>query len=221
MPIALSRAFFGIALTLLTVRPVAAGDTFDHLQSTWSHLHDYSVTIEAHEVLGTESDDHELRYAFRKPDHARLDVVVGTKSGSTLVWTGGDSVVAYRRGLSLFKMHGNVHQKDLTSLRGNGILNPNMGDIIACFGEHRDGLHEHDGPTVDGEATDEVALTYVDVSCPNDPPSDRAVTLDVIDISKKSGLVLMRKRYEGDEVVERWQLKDYKIDADMSDSMFR
>jgi len=26
-------------------------DAFDHLQTTWAHLHDYGVTIEAHEVL--------------------------------------------------------------------------------------------------------------------------------------------------------------------------
>jgi hypothetical protein len=208
------RLLSGAALALLAIGPVRATseDGFDRLEATWAHLHDYSVTIEAHEVLGTESDDHELRYMFRKPDHARLDVLAGTKSGSTIVWNGGDTVIAYRRNLSLFKMHGNVRQKDLTSLRGNSILSPNMGDIIACFEQHRDAIHEHDGPVVDGEATDEVALTYADISCPDDSPSDRGVTLDVIDVSKKTGLALLRRRYEGDEIVERWQLRDYKLD---------
>ena len=50
------------------------------------------------------------------------------------------------------------------------------------------------------------------MSCPDDPVSDKGVTLDVLDVSKKTGLILMRRRYEGDQVVERWQLKDYKID---------
>lgn len=209
------------ALMLLSVMPASAGDAFDRLVATWSHLHDYSVTIEAHEVLGSESDDHELRYTFRKPDRARLDILAGTKSGSTIVWDGGDSVVAYKRSFSLFKMHGNPRQKDLTSLRGNGILSPNMGDLIACFQEHRDAINEHDGPLVEGESTDEIALKYADVSCPDDPPVDRSVTLDVLDVSKKSGLVLMRKRYEGDEIVERWELKDYKVDANLPDSELR
>ena len=217
----LPRLMCAAALVFATTAPVAAGDAFDRLSSTWEHLHDYRVTIEAHEVLGSETDDHELRYAFRKPARARLDVIAGSKSGSTIVWDGGDRVVAYRRNLSLFKMHGSARQKDLTSLRGNGVLNANMGDIISCFEQHRESLHEREGPVIEGESTDEIALPYANVSCPNDPPVDHAVTLDVMDVSKKSGLVLLRKRYEGDEVVERWELRDYKVDADLTDADFR
>jgi len=197
-------------------RPAGAGDAFDRLESVWAGLHDYSVTIVAHEVLGDQTSEHELRYSFVKPHNARLDVVEGTKSGSTIVWSGGDHVTAYRRNMSFFKMHGGVKDRDLTSLRGNSILSPNMGDLLACFAEHRSTLREHDGPTIDGDPTDELALPYTDVACPDDSSSDRAITLDVLDVSKRTGLILTRKRYEGDALVERWELKDYKIDSGLA-----
>jgi outer membrane lipoprotein-sorting protein len=221
MPLSLSRLLLGAALVFAAAAPVAAGDAFDQLQATWNGLHDYRVTIDAHEVLGDQTDDHVLRYAFRKPSNARLDVVEGSKSGSTIVWDGGDRVTAYRRGMSFFKMHGGVWQKDLTSLRGNGVLTPNMGDLVACFAQHRDDLREGPGPLVDGDPTAEIALNRTNVTCADDPPADHDVTLDVIDVSRKTGLIMMRRRYEGDQVVERWELKDYQIDAGLGDSDLR
>jgi hypothetical protein len=193
--------------------PAGADDTFDRLEASWNALHGYSVTIDAHEVLGEQTADSELRYAFTKPSHAELDVLAGNKSGSTILWDGGDRVVAFRRAMSFFKMHGSVRDRDLTSLRGNSIVSPNMGDLIACFGAHRDALREREGPVVDGQETEEVVLPYSGISCPDDSPADRAITLDELDISRKSGLIVMRKRFEGDAMVERWELKDYKLDS--------
>jgi outer membrane lipoprotein-sorting protein len=211
--------FVGLALG----RPAtaSAGDAFDRLEAFWAGLHDYAVTIEEHEVMGDQTSEHEIRYLFKKPNHARLDVVQGTKSGSVVLWNGGDRVTAYRRNMAFFKIHGGVKDHDLTSLRGNSVLSPNMGDLLACFGEHRSAIREHDGPVIDGDPTDEVALPYTDVSCPDDSPSDKSITLDVLDVSKRSGLILMRKRYEGDAVVERWELKDYRLNAGIPDSDLR
>jgi hypothetical protein len=199
-----------------------AADAFGRLEDAWNALHDYSVTIDAHEVLGDRSDDAELIYSFRKPDRARLDVITGTKAGSTIVWDGGPRVTAYKRSFSLFKMHSDAWDPSLTSLRGNGILSPDMGDLVECFGAHRSELREGPGPVIDGEATDALALPYKDVVCPDDPPNDRGVvTLDEIDISRTTGLILMRTRFAGDEIVERWELKDYKVDTGLSDAALR
>ncbi len=213
MPPYIARTIFSVFLTLALALPVGAEDSLARLEANWNALHGYSVTIDAHEVLGTQTADSELHYAFTKPSHAELDVLAGNKSGSTILWDGGDRVVAYRRNMSFFKMHGGVWDRDLTSLRGNSIVSPNLGDLIACFGAHRDALREREGPVIDGQETDELALSYSGISCPDDSPADRAITLDELDISRKSGLVVMRKRFEGEALVERWELKDYKLDA--------
>jgi outer membrane lipoprotein-sorting protein len=222
----LRPVLLGAFLVLALVPPAGAVTSslpaFDRLAATWDGIQDYTVTIEAHEVLGDESAESELHYAFRRPDHARLDVLRGLRSGSTMVWDGGDRVTAYKRGLSFFKMHGDVRDKNLTSLRGNGILNPNIGDVLACFAANKDQLREHEGPEIDGKPTDEIELPYRDVICPDDPPADRgAVTLDVVDVDRDSGLAVMRKRFVGDLVVERWELRDYQINSGLSDRDLR
>jgi hypothetical protein len=195
---------------------------FDRLQNMWVGIEDYSMTIDSHEVLGDQSAENLLHYAYKRPDHARLDIVGGNRSGSTIVWQGGEKVLAYWRRLSLFKLHGDARDKNLTSLRGNGILGANMGDVIACFAANRDLLREHDGPDIDGKATDEIELPYQNVSCPDDPPSDRGVvTLDVLDLDKQTGLALTRRRYQGDQVVERWDLSDYRINTGLGDQDLR
>ncbi len=214
------RLLIGAVLVACTVLPAraAVGSAFDRLMENWNQLHDYTMTIDAHEVLGDRTADNVLRYAFRKPDRARLDVVAGTQNGATMVWSGGDRVMGYHRALSLFKMHGDMHDKMLTSLRGNDILSPNLGDIVDCFGKHRDRIQEREGPQVEGEATTELRLPYTDITCPNDPPADKDVTLDVLDVSKRTGFIVERERFAGETLVEHWQLKDFKADIGLADA---
>ncbi len=222
----LRRLLIGALVALTPLMPAGAAPgtlpAFDRLQGMWDGIQDYSMTIDSHEVLGDQSAENEMRYMFKRPDHARLDIIGGHRSGSTIVWQGGNAVLAYWRRLALFKMHGDARDKNLTSLRGNGILGANMGDVIACFSANRELLREHDGPDVDGKPTDEIELPYQNVSCPDDPPVDRGtITLDVIDLDKQTGLALMRRRYQGEQVVERWDLSDYKINSGLGDDDLR
>jgi hypothetical protein len=215
---------FGVLALLLapgtaTARRAHTPAAFEHLQSAWNGVVDYTMTIEAHEVLGEDSADSELHYAFKRPNRARLDVLKGLQSGSTMVLDdSGDTVTAYMRAFPVFKKHGGAHDKDLTSLRGNGILMPNVANLIACYAGHRDELRQIEGPVVDGHATDEVELPYANVTCTADADGDRGVvTLDVIDIARDTGYIVMRKRYVGNEIVERWEITDYKINSGLGD----
>ncbi len=218
----LTFSLLGALLLSAAPPPAHAGSGFERFADTWSHVRDYSVAIAAYEALGSETDEHSYQYAYRKPAMSRLDVVTGTKSGATEVWNGGDAVTAYRRGLSFFKKHGHARDRDLTSLRGNGILMPNLGDLVACFTAHRDALSEKPGPTLGGEPTDEITLPYGGIVCPNDSDTDRsAVTLDVIDVSRKTGLVLSRTRYQNQTLVERWTMTDYKVNTGIGDGDLR
>lgn len=194
---------------------------FERLETLWAGIAGYSITIRAHEVRGDRSEDSELRYTFVRPDRARLDVVRGPQSGATIVLVGpGDAVVAYHRGLSILKLHGNAHEELLTSLRGNGILTPSFGDVIACFAAHRGELREMSGPAIAGRPTDRIELPYAGVACPDDSAVDRGtVTLDAIDIARDTGLIVRRERYAGSEVVERWDISDYTIHSGFRDDV--
>jgi outer membrane lipoprotein-sorting protein len=127
-------ALLAIVLTCAFPTGAVAETALERLAGAWSSIHDYGVTIDAHEVLGRSSQDRVLRYVFRKPAQARLDLMAGRRSVATILWRGGDSVVAYRPGLSFLKVHGSPEDRRLTSLRGNGVRTAVLGDIVACFG---------------------------------------------------------------------------------------
>jgi hypothetical protein len=196
-----------------------AGTALERLVGAWSSVHDYSVTIDAHEVLGKSSQDRVLHYDFRKPAHARLDLMARTRSVATILWSGGDSVVAYRSGLSFLRIRGSAEDRRFTSLRGNGVRTPVLGDIVACFEQHQSGVEERSGPIVNGQPTDEIVLERADISCAGESPADRAVTRDIIDVSRRDTIV-MRRRYEGSKLVEAWTLRDYRINAGFDDRVF-
>jgi outer membrane lipoprotein-sorting protein len=206
------------ALACLMSSPVSAGSALDRLATAWSDVHDYSVTIDAHEVLRGGSENRTLHYAFRKPMQARLDLVSRGRSVATILWSGGDGVTAYHPGFSFLKIHGNARDRKFTSLRGNGVLTPNLGDIFGCLEQHQGAIVERRGPTIDGEPTDEIALERAHTACADDSDTDRRITLDVIDVSQR-GTILLRKRYEGPQLVEKWILRDYRINAGLDDNL--
>ncbi len=199
----------------------ASQSATDRLAAAWARVHDYSVSIDAHEVLGSRTEDRQLRYAFEKPSQARLDLMSGDRRVASLVWSGGDQLVAYHPGLAFIRLRGNVHDRRFTSLRGNGVLTPNLGDIVACLEQRKQAIQEHPGPIIGGAQTQEIRLSYATGDrCPDDPAVDGAITRDVFDVAL-SGVVVMRKRYEGEKLVESWDLHDYRINAGLPDSALK
>jgi outer membrane lipoprotein-sorting protein len=200
----------------------ASGSTLQRLTTEWAHINSYSMTVETTEWTRGQSVQEVLHYAFRKPDRARLEVVAGSKRGSVLIWRGGDRVVAYHRGFSIVRIAAGVKSGNVTSSRGNGILTPNLGDVLDCFASRREQVRESAGPIIGDEPTDAVALEYSKggSTCPDDSTQDQAVTRDVLYVSRASGYVVERERYEGDALVERYLIHDLSIDSDLPDSLF-
>ena len=202
-------------MTLLALGALAS------LLNAWSHVHDYTVTIDAREVLGKKTDNRVLHYAFRAPDDARLEVISGQSRGGIVVWHGGNQVLAYRRGVvSFVKVHMDARDPRVSTLRGNGVLTPNLGHLLACFDRHRDAVREANGPALDGKPTTAVTLTYDGFTCPDDSAQDRAVTRDVLYVDS-NGIPVMRERFEGATLVEHWVLRDVRIDPGVEDSELR
>ena len=67
------------------------------------------------------------------------------------------------------------------------------------------GVRERPGPTVDGDATNAIELNYPSgVACPDDSSQDGAVMWDVLYVSRRTGYVVQRVRYERESLVERY-----------------
>jgi len=191
------------------------------LSLEWSHVRDYTVTIEAREVRGERSAQQILRYAYRRPDSARLEVLAGPKRGSIVVWHGDDLAVAYRRGLRIFSVRLEPWDERVTSLRGNGVLTPNFDKVLACFAGHGSRVSERRGPVVEGESTTAIVLAHAGIACELDSPVDREVTRDVLYVSQRTRLPVRRERFAGARLVESWELRDLQLNRDLPDSAFR
>jgi len=187
----------------------------------WSHVQDYSLTIDAREFRQGRSQQEILRYSYRRPNRARLEILDGPQRGAVVVWFGDERATAYRRGLRLFKLRLAPSDERVTSLRGNGVLTPSFDALLACFADHRSRVTEGPGPRVDGIPTVAIALEYAGFMCPTDSPFDRDVTRDVLYVSSKTNLPVLRERYAAEQLVERWELRDLRLNSGLTDSVFR
>jgi len=194
-------------------------DAIVHFMST---VRDYSVTIDAHEVDGSEIDDRIIHFWFREPQQAKIEVVKGPAAGTRLVWTGGDK--AHVRGgiFSWLPIYLDLHDSRIVSLRGNTMLRAEFKPGLDCFVAHRDAVTEAPGPKVDGQATVLVTMNIPSgLNCPADSATDHAVTRDVLTAFRSSATVVKRERYVGDTLVERWTLSDMKFNPGLTDADFR
>ena len=194
----------------------------DQFAKRWATIDDYTATIVAHEVDGTRTDDRTFRFWFRKPDHAKLEMTEGYDRGTVVLWTGGSRVHVHVAGLGLIPLSYGIHDSKVTSMRGNSIARPNLGPTIDCFEQHRDAVRAGSGPTIDGRATQTLTLEIDGgLGCPGEPAQDRDVTKDVLTMTRDDGFVVLRERYAGDSLVERWELRDLRVNVGLTDSDFR
>jgi hypothetical protein len=150
-----------------------------------------------------------------------MEIVAGPQRGDVEVWSGGDRVIAYHRGLAFIKLHYAVRDPVVTSPRGNGVLMPNFDAMITCFEEHEQSISESPGMIIDGEATTAITLTRTGFSCPEDSALDHEITRDVIYVSERTHLPIFRERYAGSVRVESWKLDDLKLNVGLTDHDFR
>jgi hypothetical protein len=217
-------AFAAIVVQARAAEPgphAGATPALDLLVKHTAALHDYAVTIDAHELDGTATDDRVMRFWYRKPDRAKMEVVKGPAAGTRLEWVGGTKARVRGGIFSWFPIWLDLHDRRITSLRGNTMLRAELEPTLECFVAHRNAVKEAPG-RLNGAPTDVVTLSIpAGLGCPADSEADRVITKDVLTISHDSGVLLRRERYVGDELVERWNLSDVVTNAGLKDSDFR
>ena len=179
------------------------------------------MTIDAHEVDGARSDDRVLRFSFRKPNRAKMEVVRGRGAGIRVIWNGGATVHIRGGLLSLLPVTLDLQDPRVTSLRGNTMLHAEFEPVLDCFLNHRNAVTERPGPRIDGRSTVLITLERLGgIDCPGDVSRDRAVTKDVLTVVRASATVVRRERYVDSAVVERWSLRDLALNAGLTEKDF-
>jgi hypothetical protein len=188
----------------------AAADTVLQVLERWVRTTPaYSYVVDATEFSGsrTESTTFEIAYDTRAAAE-HIHVTAGPGAGSNITWTGGDHVSVRPPGIvHMLTVSLDVRNPKIISMRGNDIRTGVLSRVVACFRTHAEHLTTE---RIEMSGQSLAALTMTEpagVRCgPED--GDIAVTRDRILISPATGLPVMRERYAGSALVERWVIRD-------------
>jgi len=155
---------------------------------------DFISTIQSKENVEGKEASGTIKLTSRKPTYARCEIVAGEGVGGVAIWRGGNKVQAHEGG-----EHKDIivvlpqHNKHVTDLLGFG-CGDTTPDRIVGYTTHNGKLTEAAGPTINGEATDDV--TWI----PNAGDMVKLTKTDFF-ISKVSHLLVASKSYVGDALV--------------------
>jgi hypothetical protein len=184
-------------------------------QEAFAKVNDYTVIVNAHEVLGNQTQDRTYRYMYKRPHLVKTQILSGPGSGGGGVWTGGDTVSGHQGGiLSFIHLNVGLHDGRATSLRGytipDGILQNQVGKYTTMKGT----LSERNGPLIGGQETTLVELKIAPGA--GEPGETRAV----IYFSKATHLPVAQIRWSGDQVISREFWTDLRTNVGLKDSDF-
>lgn len=188
--------------------PAPAISAFD---DAFGRVHDYTMTVTAHEVRGSDVQDRVYHYWFMKPHFAKIEVVSGAGAGSGGVWAGGDRVSGHQGGfLSHFHLKVGLHDGRATSLRGYTIPDGLLQNEVDKYREIKGDLSQRSGPVIAGSPTDMVELR------PANPSAVDGLTRMDIFLSKTTHMPLRQLRYQGDEMVAEDSFSELKLNVGLS-----
>jgi outer membrane lipoprotein-sorting protein len=168
-------------------------------KDVWKNVTSYSATVVVFERERTEVLSSILDYTFRKPSSATVHFSAGPNAGVTVVWNGGNTVIAHRStGIAaLFKKTFSLHDARVTTIRGSSIDQLSFAAILA-HAQVTPGIVSQDiGPAILDIPTDAVTLV------PTSSLADTGLTREVVDISVPTGLPLRVLGYEGNTLVRQ------------------
>lgn len=167
----------------------------------WANVQSYSCVVSFHEVDGSHVQDRVMRVTFEKPYNTRVDVLAGDGRGAVIIWRGGDTVHGHEGGwLSAFKSNVDLHDRRVTTLRGETVADANWGALYT----HLTTLHADAVQAV--VVGDTTTITY---QIP-DPPGDGNVTKEVLMLGGNS-LPIEYDAYVGDQLVAHVTTSDVKL----------
>jgi hypothetical protein len=178
--------------------------------SAWSTVRAYDATVTVFESKGDQVQHLVLDYSYQKPSTASIKVLAGPNAGATLVWSGGDTIVAHRgSGFSaLFKKSLSLHDPQVTTLRGASLDQLSFGAILAHGRDDGGAISVAPGETIAGTPT--VAITLV----PSNPAADCGFTREVVEVSEATHLPLRVFGYSGATLVRQLDFANVKLQTE-------
>jgi hypothetical protein len=176
----------------------------------WTRSHPaYTYSVDATELGTNGSMVHsafEISYDGRIPEET-VHVLAGNGAGSTVTWRSGDRVSVRPPGvLRMVSIGMNVRDGRILSPRGNDVRNAIFSRVVDCIAEHADQVKVERTAAVQTFTIRNPAGVHCGAE-----DGDKAVTVDRVTISAEDEHPMMRERFAGDTLVERWVMRDLKV----------
>ena len=183
--------------------------------ASFAKIADYSMTIDVHEISGSNVQDRTYHVLFKKPLFERVDVIAGSGRGAGVVWLGGDKVKGHKGGfLSGLRLTMDLHNSQVVTLRGDGIETATIPSMLDDFTRIKGTVSQAPGPAIDGSDTVAVALDVAD------PASNNSVSREVLYLSTATHLPLRRERFAGATLVKSEYVTELKTDVGLTSNDF-
>lgn len=176
-------------------------------EGAWTGISGYTATVTVFERRGDEVQNVAFAYTFDKPSSATVHVIKGPNAGVTLVWNGGDSVIAHRgSGLAaLFKKTMSLHDPLVRTIRGSSIDQLSFAAILAHAQNTAGPVSESFGPVIDGVPTADVTLI------PASSTTNTGLTREVVDISLSTSLPVRVLGYNETTLVRQIDFTNVRV----------
>jgi outer membrane lipoprotein-sorting protein len=200
-------AAFVALLTTPARAQVVDSTAWAAFEDSWANVKGYSATVTVFEQSGAQVQSLVFDYTFHKPSSATVHYDKGPNAGVTIVWNGGDTVVAHRgNGLaSLFKKTFSLHDPLMTTIRSSSIDQLSFSAILAHSHGTPGTISQSLGPTIIGVPTEAVTLVPISSS------EDSGLTHEIVDISAVSGLPVRVLGYQSDTLVRQVDFSNMKL----------
>jgi hypothetical protein len=214
------RALIAVVALAAAVVPRGVGaaqipQALTTFEQMFEQVHDYTVELHSHEVLGSRSQTRVYRYWFMKPHFAKTLILSGDGAGSGGVWSGGDTVSGHQGGiLSHIHLTVSIHDPRATSLRGYTIPDGLIQNVVERYLSVKGRLSERPAGTIDGQPT---TLVELDVA---NPGSDGGITKMMIFFSRTTHWPLRNIMYQGSTPVVDQSWTNLKVNTGLTQSDF-
>jgi hypothetical protein len=194
------------------------------LDATWAKVNDYQANIVADEFDADTRQERHFHFSYLRPDHVKAEIIDGPLRGMVAIWNGGDKVIVFHHGIiASVRVPFPLHDRMVTSPRGNTVASADFGEALACFDAHADLVRAREGPEIDGIQTIELVLGGDSlIACPGYSDTDIvAVTKDAVVVDPHTNLPMRRMRYAGETLLEEWDIHDLRVNTGLTQADFR
>ncbi len=194
-------------LTPLLAPSGPAAQVLDDFARSWAAITSYTATVTLFEQKGDQTENAVFNYAFRKPSSATAYEARGQNAGVTIVWGGGNTVVAHRPGLfSFFKKTMPLHDPIATTIRGSSIDELSFGAILLHAEQAAGTLSVGPGGVIDGVTTEAVTLV------PTSSGAVGALTREILELSPATHLPVRIIGYADMQLVRKIDFSSIKVE---------